>query len=464
MRTLGAGYSWTVCLTYVLLALTYNALIPIGESPDELAHFEYLRLVIDERRLPGALDDFWQGHQAPLYYAIGGLWGGVIQTLSGCRIEPPRLPNRRNPGFPASPNFNSLMHGAAERLGAWGCQEWSFHLLRLLSTAMTVPMVLLVVATLRLAAPDSPTTAAVGGLIPALLPSHVVISAMFNNDALVNLLIVAATYLIVLAFRTGDAAALARSCRGGRHRHDDQAFGLLSLRADPRRPRRAPRSRARTPASPGAARRRLGAAGACSVLPLLVLARNLREWGDPFAVAALEQNLVKLVAVGWNPAHSDPVRYYVIEMPQLFANAFMVAYGAVNFRFTGAYDLGRWGPRIVLAGLVLSLLFRSVWRRIDRRALLVLAAGLALFLTTYAYPGQRYRWLQVRYFFNQFPLIALVSAVGLETLWTGARRLGLPAPDRALVAIVYVCLVGLNLLVLWAGVIPHLYRYVGAAE
>ena len=72
-------------------------------------------------------------------------------------------------------------------------------------------MILLVVATLRLAAPDSPTTAAVGGLIPALLPSHVAISAMVNNDALVNLLIVAATYLVVLAVRTGDAAAIAKA-------------------------------------------------------------------------------------------------------------------------------------------------------------------------------------------------------------------------------------------------------------
>jgi hypothetical protein len=93
----------------------------------------------------------------------------------------------------------------------------------------------------------------------------------------------------------------------------------------------------------------------------------------------------------------------------------------------------------------------------------VLVAGLALFSATYAYPGYRYRWLQVRFFFNQLPLIALVSAVAVETYWTAARRLGLRAPDWVLVAIVYACLVGLNLLVLGEGVIPHVYRYVGAA-
>src|SRR5262245_25919973 len=44
---------WVVCLTYVGLALFYNALTPIGESPDEIGHFEYVRLVADHARLPG---------------------------------------------------------------------------------------------------------------------------------------------------------------------------------------------------------------------------------------------------------------------------------------------------------------------------------------------------------------------------------------------------------------------------
>src|SRR5215510_14562750 len=109
MRPLGAGYAWTLCLVYVLLALAYNALLPIGESPDELGHFEHLRLVLDERRLPRARDGLWQGHQAPLYYVLGGVWGAAWQRLSGCRLEPSRLPSRHNPGFPTSANFNFLI-------------------------------------------------------------------------------------------------------------------------------------------------------------------------------------------------------------------------------------------------------------------------------------------------------------------------------------------------------------------
>ena len=70
-----------------------------------------------------------------------------------------------------------------------GCPEWSFHLVRLLSTLFTIPLVLLTFGTLRETMPAFPAAVAVGGMITALLPSHVAISAMVNNDALVNLLI-----------------------------------------------------------------------------------------------------------------------------------------------------------------------------------------------------------------------------------------------------------------------------------
>ncbi len=373
--------------------------------------------------------------------------------------RPERLPTRVNPSFGVSLDRNYLVHAGTERLGAWGCPEWSFHLLRLLSTALTVPMILATIGILRLAAPDSPATAALGGTIVALLPSHVVISAMLNNDALVNLLIVGATYFILLACRTGDAAAIAKAAVLAGLASTAKLsglflFGLILVALAVRRDLTAALVR------PGRTRGWLAAAVTCLALPVLVLARNVREWNDLFAVGALEQNLVKLEAAG-AMRQVDLLHYYAVEMPLFLANGFTIAYGAVNFPFTGPVDLSRWGPRVVVAGLLLSLGLRSVWRRIDRRAVLVLGAGFALFFATYFYPGYRYRWLQARYFFNQLPLISLVAAVGIQTLWEGARRLGMPATDRVLVAVVYACLVGLNLVVLGVGVIPHLYRYVG---
>jgi hypothetical protein len=193
------GFVWTVCLTYVALALLYNALTPIGEAPDELGHAEYVRVLVEEHRLPGARDGLWQGHQAPLYYLVQAGWSGVIRAVSGCRIERDPLPNQVSLGFMRSPNFNVLVHGETERSPSWGCAEWSLHLLRLLSTALTVPLILLTLAILRDVASGSSPTAAVGVLFAALLPSHVFISAMLNNDALVNLLVVAGTFLVIRA-------------------------------------------------------------------------------------------------------------------------------------------------------------------------------------------------------------------------------------------------------------------------
>jgi hypothetical protein len=110
----------------------------------------------------------------------------------------------------------------------------------------------------------------------------------------------------------------------------------------------------------------------------------------------------------------------------------------------------------------MSVFLREPWRHIKPRPALLLAIGFLLFFATYLYPGYRYRWLQARYFFNQLPLIALLSAVGIMTLWRCLGTLGLRVRDGWLIAVVYVSLVVLNVLVLTEGVWRHLYRYIAA--
>jgi hypothetical protein len=460
MRALGRAFSWTMCVTFAALSLTYNALIPIGESPDELSHWLYVRTILDDHRLPGARDQYWQGHQAPLYYVVAAAWVGAMESVAGCRAVPATLPGQVNPHFNASPDWNFMVHPTTERLGAWRCEEWMFHLGRLLSTALTVPMILAAIGILRLAAPDAPGIVGVGAALVALVPSHVVMSAMFNNDALVNLLIVATTYFAMLACRTGDATALAKAVALGGLACTAKLSGLylfgLVLAAVALR-----RDLVRGLARPGRTRAWVATAAACALLPLLVLARNLREWSDPFAVSALEDNLVKLIAAGVYPEPPGLLHYYLVEVRRLLTSGFAVAYGAVNYGFTAWIDFGKWGARIALAGLALSVALRSAWQRVDPRAFVLLGVGGALFFATYFYPGYRYRWLQARYFFNQLPLIGLLAAIGLQTLADGARRLGAPVPDRMVVAVVYAALVGLNLVVLGTGVVPRLYRYIG---
>jgi hypothetical protein len=454
--------TWTLCLTYAVLALLYNTLTPIGEAPDELAHFEYVNLVVEQRRLPARADNFWQGHQAPLYYFAQAGWSQIIRATSGCRVERARLPGRVSPTFLRSPNFNFLVHGPSERLASWGCTEWAFHLLRLLSTALTVPMILLTLAILREAAPGAPAIVAVGGMLTALVPSHVAISAMLNNDALVNLLIVAATYLVIRTSQSGEPTILAAAIVTAAVAATAKLSALYLFGLVPLAPILSRELRERLVAR-GRGRMWVAAATLAAVLPIVLLVRNFVQWGDLFAVAALERNLELLTASGANPPSRGILHYYAVELPTLLVEGSLVAFGAVNFRVGGSFAAARWAVWIIGAGLLLGLVRRETWRDIRVRPLLILLAGCALFFFTYVYPGYRYRWLQVRYFFNQLPLASLVAAVGLLSLWHGLVQMGLRLSDRLLVALVYVGLVALNLLVLVEGVIAHLYRYLGPA-
>jgi hypothetical protein len=451
---------WAVVVAYVAFALSYNALIPIGEAPDEFAHWEYLDVVERDGRLPEAADALWQGHQAPLYYIAAAVWSRLVQAVSGCRVDREALPGRLNPGFPYAPNFNRLVHPPSERVTAWGCPQLSFHLLRLFSTALTVPTILLIFGILRAAAPGDPVIAAVGGTLAGLLPSHVVLSAMLNNDALANLLIVAATYCAVASCRTGSPAELAKAALVASLATAAKLSGLYLFGVVLATAAVCPHLRARL-------RQRdrrwpVGAIAAACCLPVaFVLARNLGQWGDPFAVRALEVNLAKLLPRYAPSPLPSMAHYYGIELPKLFANQFFVAYGAINFSYGGSFQGVRAIPPLIAASFALSAFSRGVWRRVDGRAFVVLAVGFALFSATYFFPGYRYRWLQVRYFFSQLPFLSFVSAIGVVTAWRGLSRLDLPISERALVALLYLGLVALNAIVLTQGVLGHLYRYIG---
>ena len=453
-------YQGLVCLTYVALSLMYNALTPIGESPDEIGHFEYVRLVADRGRMPGAGDALWQGHQSPLYYGLEATWTLTLQALSGCRIARDDLPSRDNPGFPNLPNLNRFVHAGSERIDGWTCSIASFHLLRVLSTALTVPLILLTFGILRAAMPGAPHVAASAGTIAALLPSHVAISSMLNNDSLVNLIIVATTYLVVAATTRGDATALARATLlavvGTTAKLSAlYLLGLVAMGLLWRRELASALFRERR------ARAWLVAAGVGAILPIPILERNLLEWGDPFAVGALENNLLQLKAVGvYLPPPGMP-RYYFVELPRVFIESLPVAFGSINFPLWEYFALTRWAMFTTVAGVLLSGMVRDRWRFVERTPVALLATGYVLFLATYLFPGYRYRWLQVRYFFGQLPLLSMVMAIGLFTIWDLPRRLGVRVPDSVLVAILYAALLALNLVVLSEGVFGHLYQHVG---
>ena len=183
--------------------------------------------------------------------------------------------------------------------------------------------------------------------------------------------------------------------------------------------------------------------------------------GDPFGIGALERNLGLLAAAGAVPAPRGLVHYYAVEVRDLFIDSSFVAFGAVNYAFGGHFEWARWIPRVIGLGLLSSAVVREAWRSIRGIPFVILLAGLALFLVAYGYPGYRYRCLQIRYFFNQLPILSLIAAIGLLSLWHSLKRLRPELSDWILPALLYIGLVGLNVLV--EGVIGHLGRYVGTS-
>ena len=115
-------------VTYFLLALLFNLFTPIGEASDELAHFDNIRIVYNEKQLPSARNGLWEGHQGPIYYFAQASWAYLMQLIIGCGVSPDRIPFRLNPCIPKGTDFNFLIHGSTERLSNWTCTEFSFHL------------------------------------------------------------------------------------------------------------------------------------------------------------------------------------------------------------------------------------------------------------------------------------------------------------------------------------------------
>lgn len=445
-------------VTYFIVALLFNAFTPIGEAPDELAHYQYMRIVHDEQRLPGSRDGLYEGHQAPIYYITQASWAYLLQLMTGCDIRPDRMPSRSNPNFMKGNDLNFLVHAASERLSNWGCTEFTFHMLRLFSALLTLLMIVLTVRLLMEVLPSSPTTVKLAATIVALLPSHVFISTMVNNDSLVNVLIVAAMYYLARTLRTFDidhfirglvAMAMAVATKMSAIFMFPLFTILLLIKKDLRR--RMLNVRFDTGWT--------WVVAAAVALPFVLFLRNYLEWGDPFGLNVLERYLSMAKKAGMNPPGSI-IDYYLHEVPAAMARGFFVGFGVINF-FDGPalVRLQTYGLAIAI-GIVVSFGWQRglLWRNAAGTPLLFLMLGFGLFFMTYLYPGYKYRLLQARFFFHQLPLLSLVAGIGITALWQEAKRVIPRLQDRVIVYGQYGFLLVMNVLVLVFGVIEHLYK------
>jgi hypothetical protein len=162
---------------FVVLATGYGVIVPLGEAPDEVPHFTYIRYLAEHRRLPVGAEEH-EGFQPPLYYVIG--------AASTFWIDTSDFVVRANADYSFTedvPPFNLLLHTTEESFPYHG---WAlaWHLLRLLSVLMGATTVWATYWIAREAFRGEKYIAVGAAAFNAFLPQFLFISGVINNDNL----------------------------------------------------------------------------------------------------------------------------------------------------------------------------------------------------------------------------------------------------------------------------------------
>ncbi len=184
-----------ISIAYLLLASAYNLANPLFEAPDELLHYQFIRTLQAERKLPevdpsGPLTEY---HQPPLYYALTAL---VAPTITDNELEPY---TRVNPfwgyeiGAVGRDNKNQYLH--RREVFPFSHARRVVHLVRAVSTLCGL---ITIVCAYGLASRLLPQPlAAASAAMVAFTPNFLLTSGAITNDALLITISTAAGWLIL---------------------------------------------------------------------------------------------------------------------------------------------------------------------------------------------------------------------------------------------------------------------------
>lgn len=211
-------FLWPILALYLALALLHSAVNPLFESSDEMWHIGMaVRLARGEGlpiQHPGEETPWRQeGSQPPLYYAF-------LAAITRASRFPPRMAISSgeplgdfetvyypNPHALPGDAFqvacrNQVLHTSAERF-PWRGAILTLHLWRLISVLLGLLTVLATVQAIHLFFPHRLRWALGSGLLVAVNPMFLFISASVNNDNLVNGMTALGLWLLALRLRRG---------------------------------------------------------------------------------------------------------------------------------------------------------------------------------------------------------------------------------------------------------------------
>ncbi len=184
-----------ILLAFTILALAWNAAIPLYENLDEIEHAEVIRHIANTGRLPihgeaeaAGYHVFQEASQPPLYHLAAAGWSR-LWGLPAAHTPAHRIPETLVACGPADTFYNKATWH-------WDSVPWHLHLLRAFSTLLQLATVAGAWTLARRLFPTGPIPLLTAAIV-AFNPQFLLLSAGINNDNLVTPL---ATWGLVLAY------------------------------------------------------------------------------------------------------------------------------------------------------------------------------------------------------------------------------------------------------------------------
>jgi len=175
-----------ILLLFVTLGLTYSVVNPLHEATDELRHYRFVRYLATYHTLPvqGEGACRFQSHHPPLFYALGALATGWIETGRDVCYTPPENPfwayRYADVGVD---NKNMYLHDPGEAF-PWTGEALAAHIIRALNVLIGAGALWLTWAAGRTIWPDRRALAVGGAAFVAFNPMFLYMSGAINNDVI----------------------------------------------------------------------------------------------------------------------------------------------------------------------------------------------------------------------------------------------------------------------------------------
>jgi hypothetical protein len=372
-----------------VLLVAWSFVIPIFEGPDEPAHWDYVRYLRVNKKLPVYGPFSVEANSPPLYYL-------AVAPFANYSDIPPRVvwADATGTAAPILPRYYQNSYSDY-------VLYWPIRTVRLVTVLISLITILFCYAAAVEASGRESTGLLAAGLV-AFLPQFTFRGMNISNDAMVTAICSVVLYLIVRMIKRGASVRLVIACAVA------MAAAFLSKASALILP---------VPFAIAVVTEKVNwkqkAKWISALLISLSLAapwliRNQALYGDPLAKKAMYTAVGSLIQ-----QKSVTSRYFVEVFPGKLATSFIGVFG------WGTVSSPRWVYYIywLLAGLgALGLVCGIIRKRIDIRMGVVLGLMPVLALLVVVEINLMFDQPQGRYMFTALPALALLIAIGLENL------------------------------------------------